>query len=209
MKQDIYVCLSCNLVFEKDENDEELACPSCGCVDFLEMYSYDDLQQFIQADEVIVRLSRKMQLWFFTNTAQILRDLLSVEREIANKSFVVHYNLNSIITNTEYMLKIINEWRSSAMYKHDKLMVYKGDPGCLVTEKNWKMMTDTLLTTKNDAERLLSIMESCWLGENCDGESFEPSWDSLQENVTSMLVNIIQVYRFFKHGVDIPEKMNV
>lgn len=201
MKQDIHICNSCGIVFEVSDNNEPI-CPVCGLSKDVEVYTYNDLEDQIKLREIMVRLSRNMQTWFFITSSQMIRDLLYIEVELVNHSYSVQSSLNNLISNTAYMLNLVNKWKSASFSSPNAIVYFKGEPGCLITEENWEMVTSNLLTVQNNAEEMLAIMEACWLGEHSDGETAEPSWESLEGNTTDMLHSTIKVYRFFKTGVE-------
>jgi hypothetical protein len=80
-------------------------------------------------------------------------------------------------------------------------------PGCLITEDNYKLISETLMTIKSTAEQILTTVEVFWDNGSCEKEyGYEPSWTQLEDNVTNLLRGCIKVYRFFKNGIDMSEE---
>lgn len=204
MKQDIYFCNNCDTAFE-EVIDDVAVCPKCGMTNNIDRFQYNTCSgEFIYPRDIIVRMNNNIKVWFYEMSVKILRDLLYVEVEIKNKRFHYVYNLNSIIHNIKYLTVILGTWKTHTLTEGNSVYVYKGIPGCLIAESDWKSLMESLMTIKHECERILRMTENCSNSFNSNPES-KPNWENLENSVTDMLKESRKVYSFFKYGVTIKE----
>lgn len=206
MEKQLYFCHNCKRPFEST-NKEYIVCPFCRNDSTIETYNYEmNDTSTVSADDIIVRLDKYNQNWYYTMILNMMQDMFNAESQLRCRCLYVHYYLISVINNCKYMIDKLNEWkRQQLLSDSGGIIYYEGEPGCLISEADWKMSIDLLISVKNDSERVLSTVEyyiSDGTRLNVCGTK-ELNWDVIEEMMTKALRNCLIVYRIFKNGVDI------
>jgi hypothetical protein len=204
MKQTIYFCNNCETPFDVTV-DGVIACPNCGLSYNIETYDYNTINgNNIKVEDIVVRMNHEVKIWFYEMCVKLMRDLLYIEVEIKNKRYYFIYNLNGIIHNIKYMTTIIGSWKTYTLTTGEDIYIYRGYPGCLITETDWRDIMENLMSVKHSSERILKLVEMYSPLFQCDEEN--PSWDNLEEEVDGMLKDIKTLYGFFKYGTVVKER---
>ena len=206
MKQNIYFCNNCATAFDNTV-DDIIVCPNCGMTSNIDKFQYNTYYgEYIHPSDIIVRMNDSIKIWFYEMSIKLLKDILYIEVEVKNKRFHYIYNLNSIISNIKYLIDILGTWKTHMLTEGTSVFVYKGFPGCLISESDWKLLMESLVSIKHECEGILKMTENnsqiFYLNSEC-----KPNWENLENSVTDMFDESKKIYSFFKYGVTIKRKL--
>ena len=199
------LCVDCGTPFNTTV-DGIAQCVLCGCTNNVETYEYD-IENGVEfsPEHVLVRLSLEVKEWLYEMSVKIYKDLLTMEVEIKNRRFNFIYNLNNISANITYLKIIVDSWKTYKFTNGDSMFIYKGVPGCLLTETDWKMISETLNTLEQETNRMRFLVEKFITIKTKDIKG-EPSWKNMEYEIDNMLYSCREMYNFFKYGACVPEK---